>query len=601
MSAARLRRPVLALAAALVGVLAVSGCVSVPTSGSVRTVDEAPSTEGALLKTPADPLLGARPDQVVTGFLEAMEAFPISTAVAARYLTAAAAQSWRPDRGTVVYESQTSDLLPAGASGERRVQTDIGAVARLSSRGTYQPVPESEARTRLQFKLDRVDGEWRITNPPDATYIRSFFFESYYQTFDLFFLREGQQTLVADPVFLPIGEQQATQLVRGVLAGPTPWLGRQATTQVPDPAQVQVSVPVREDGTAEVQLSDAELSDDDLRLLSAQLAWTLRQVPGLDGLRLTVDGAVVAAPGAGDVQPVSSFADLDPSGPPTRAQLYALTEGGALTVVGSEEERLPGTWGARSRRLADFGIDRGLVRVAGVPTARRRLLVGPLGAADGAELEEWYATAGTLHDPQWDAAGQLWALDRAADSTSWVVGSAAEDTAEVEAGRLERPGVRAMAVSADGARVAAVVDRWSGPVWGGGNIDGPAVVVARVRRDPDGRVLRLDQAYAIPTPQSSLESLRDVVWSGPSLVSVLGAVTGSGLQPYQLSIDGSALVGGVLSIDPRLPGTGRSLAAADVGGAVTAVAIEGGRMVALGSDNQWATIGDGLRDPHYPG
>ena len=60
--------------------------------------------------------------------------------------------------------------------------------------------------------------------------------------------------------------------------------------------------------------------------------------------------------------------------------------------------------------------------------------------------------------------------------------------------------VRSFALSADGARIALLVDRWTGR-WRGGVREpparGPVLVVARVVRGPNGRIVRrLDQAYA---------------------------------------------------------------------------------------------------------
>jgi len=575
----------------------ISGCVSVPTTGPVRSVERVATVDEAPLNRPAEPALNAPPTQIVFGFLDAMEAYPVSTEVAAEYLTAEAAQRWRPGRGTVVYDERTTESLPTTGGRRSSIALEVNEVVRLSARGTYRPAAARGEVERQPFSLIRVDGQWRIADPPDALYVRTTFFERYYDPFDLYFLDRTQQALVSDLVFLPIGAQLPTQLVRGVLAGPTRWLGGQAVTTVPSSARVAVSVPLRSDGVAEVQLSAsvAELPAVQLRLLSAQLAWTLRQVPAVSAFRITVDGTALDV-GADDPQAVDAFAEYDPSGPATRSQLYALTRRGALTIAG-DENPYPGLWGGRVNRMTDFSITlTDVPRVAAVRPARSRLRVGPLGAKDFTEIDTWYTAAGALIDPQWDRTGQLWVLDRTSTETSWVV-TDDRDAEQFPAGRLGSAATVGMAISPDGTRVAALVDEWEGPVWGGAAVDGPAVVIARVRRDKDGTVRRLDRAYAAPSPGVRFTTMRDVDWGAPSYVSVLADSAQDRAQPYELTIDGSQLLGGAVSGND-LAGA-RTIASAGVSGAVTVVGTKDGRLLMEGADDGWAALADGQRRPHY--
>ena len=54
-----------------------------------------------------------------------------------------------------------------------------------------------------------------------------------------------------------------------------------------------------------------------------QLAWTLRQVPGIDRVRITVAGAPVPLPGGRIDAPVTSGAEFDAGGP-AAAELWGL-------------------------------------------------------------------------------------------------------------------------------------------------------------------------------------------------------------------------------------------------------------------------------------
>ncbi len=588
------RRPAVAALLTLACGL-VAGCVSVPTSGPVDSVGEPPTVGSGQVNVPAGPAPGASRGDVVQGFLAAMEALPVSTEVATTFLTEQAAQRWHPERRTVVYYDPEARALPG-----RKVAVRVRQVASLTRRGTYVPAGANQM-LREVFSLARVDGEWRIDRAPDAVLVRGYFFEQNYRAFDLYFPDPSGTALVAEPVYLPIGDQLATRLVQGLLAGPTRWLGDQAVAAVSRDTEVEVSVPLQPDGIADVQLSEHvnEASAHQLQLLSAQLVSTLAQVEGIDGIRITVDGSPLSVEGAGVVQSMDAWPQYDPSGSGFRDQLYALDRG-ALTVVG-EEGSVSGFWGSRRARLVDFSVDRYGTVIGAVDQGRTRLLEGNLSDENRSAVNTWYTARGRLSDPQWDVYGRLWVLDRTRSGTSWVVADG-NGARRVQAGPLESLDVSAMAVSADGARVAVLVDRWDGPVWGGGRVVGEAVVVARVVRGGPGRgVQRLDQAYAVPTRGATFTHVYDLDWGAPTRVVVLADIGPQPTQPFELALDGSALLGGPLSGEALLPDVGaRTLAAVGIDDAPTVVGDARGNLSVLGVDEPWSVVAEGLRRPHYP-
>src|SRR5205085_2745590 len=85
-----------------------------------------------------------------------------------------------------------------------------------------------------------------------------------------------------------------TTLVEGLLQGPTAQLQGAVNTAAPTGLQLDVSVSVSQSGLAVVPLSGDLLSDTDRQLFAAQLAWTLRQIPTIRRVQMTVDGAPVA-------------------------------------------------------------------------------------------------------------------------------------------------------------------------------------------------------------------------------------------------------------------------------------------------------------------
>src|SRR5690606_38148636 len=100
-------RPVLAGLVGLVAALVCAGCLALPESGPVETGGPVAGQEvgDAPYFSPPPPAEGASPVQLAAGFIRAMEANPVTTAVARGYLTNEAARAWRPDRGTIVYSS----------------------------------------------------------------------------------------------------------------------------------------------------------------------------------------------------------------------------------------------------------------------------------------------------------------------------------------------------------------------------------------------------------------------------------------------------------------------------------------------------------------
>ena len=102
-------RPARAAVTLLVVLLAVSGCVSLPASGPVTTepVREQVEDEAPVDFTPDGPERGAAPIEIVRGFLTAMQATPLNTSTARRFLTTQSSGSWVPEMGTVVHDGQT--------------------------------------------------------------------------------------------------------------------------------------------------------------------------------------------------------------------------------------------------------------------------------------------------------------------------------------------------------------------------------------------------------------------------------------------------------------------------------------------------------------
>src|SRR5690349_1756002 len=271
----QVRSYALALLAAL---LLATGCSTLPTSGDVHTRPDGDveAAGPAPYFAPPGPTKGDDRAGIVRGFLLAMQANPPSTAVARQFLSDRARSRWKPVHGTIVYNA-----APVEAGNE-------GVVARLSDAHRLDPGGSWEqgsgsATTSITFDLVREDGEWRIDNPPDELAVPASYFSSLFVPFTLYFFDRTGTVLVPRRVYVPRGEQTATNLVRGLLAGPGRALRDVATSAFPSGTVLDLAVVVDDSGLAEVPLGPRTLRMSPLELSRtvAQLARPLRPAPAL--------------------------------------------------------------------------------------------------------------------------------------------------------------------------------------------------------------------------------------------------------------------------------------------------------------------------------
>ncbi|WP_313410360.1 GerMN domain-containing protein, partial [Aeromicrobium sp.] len=324
-----------AAGAVALAVVVMAGCAAIPTSGPVERVeDEAGLGESTVRYMPAGPANDATETQIINGFLDAMLAYPVTHRVAAEYLTPEAAQQWRPGRSTTVYTDAEVFSVSVGSG-----WIDLRTESRLDAQGRLR---SSDRAQRFDLELTRVDGQWRIATPPDGVLVSRDWFDDYVRAFDLYFLDAAGRHLVPVPVHEVVGDQLATSLMTSLAIGPhedTPAL----ITAVPPASDLRASVPVV-DGVAQVDFATrvGELSPSAQKQLSAQVAWTLRQVPVVTDLQITGDGTVVAPTGDA-IQDARGWASF---GPDKSRRWAFVVAGGTVHQVGVRARApLRGPWG----------------------------------------------------------------------------------------------------------------------------------------------------------------------------------------------------------------------------------------------------------------
>lgn len=569
---------------------AVSGCGTIPSSGPVETAGPIADSERQPVRLkvfPLPPRPGDSPAGVVGGFLQAATNDATGYPIARQYLATPVRSGWRP-QGVQVYEAGQGRTL-------RGAEADIDltgtAVGQVDEEGGYRP-QNGQQQVTTRFHLVSEAGQWRIANPPSQLHILRFDFERVFRTYNLYFLDRNRRMLVPDPIWLPNQPGITTELVVRLLRGPTSWLRPAVTTAFPPRTVLAGEQVAVQESTAVVPLSRAlrDAGQDDLRNLSAQLVWTLTQVPGITAIQLSTPGVGLgtAENGGSGESPErrtrESLRSYNPNLPDPDSTGYYL-KGTRLVAVGRGpvdgpfgegrvEAAVVAVEPASNRRAAAISADRTSVRVAALTR--------------DAAVSTWLTGAKALTALSWDGAGNLWAAGSAPDGSPriWVLRGDPDQPRVLTATVDGLSGtVRQLRISRDGARVALVV--------GGDEAgdEGPApraLLLGRVEWSNLPEAVHVVIRGLTPlTP--NLSSVQDVAWSGPGALTVLGVADGP--QVYEVTVDG-------WRVTPVQTGVAGPLSVAAAAGQPLMVTAESA--VYQHSRAGWRRLDVG-RSPVYPG
>lgn len=530
---------------AIVLTLAVAGCSTLPTEGQVRSRAEAGSGSGAQAPyfAPPGPTRGDDREGIVRGFLLAMQANPPSTAIARTFLSEKAAATWKPADGTIVYDGSSVEV-----DGDL-IRTRLSDAHRLDPRGRWD-TEAAPPLDRFDFSLVREGGEWRIDNPTNALAVPASYFPSLFVPFHLYFFDRSGSVLVPERVYLPRGEQTATNLLRGLLAGPRASETAALTTAIPDqPDAFGRGVLVSDTGVAEVPVGQGvlRLSETELGRVVAQLAWTLRQVPGITRLRLTVGGINVPLPNDQTDASVRTGAQYDPVAAPVRTPV-ALVGRRVVRVEADAAVPVEGPFGKTGFALRSVASAVDLHQIAAVAANGRVLYVAPDRGPSTASRVRTPLTGGTdLLRPTFDRFGALWTVDRtAAGAVVHLVRDGVDRVVTIDDVSGRR--VTGFTVTSDGARFVAAL---AGDV--------PRVVVASLVRGPGGDVIDTGRSTTVDAGGSGLGSVVDLGQSGETTLAVLTQPEGGPGRIVHLELDGSPGEPAARTVD-LLPGPVRALA-----------------------------------------
>jgi len=550
--------------------LALTACAGVPSSGPINQGPVvAPAGEDQLIARIANPpSAGMTPEQIVRGFQEATASPDATYEIARKYLTPSAASSWDPSSGVLIYDS--SGLTPTvGTSTVDVVGRTSGTIG---ATGEYS-VAAPGTKLSTSYGMERVGGEWRISAPPDGLVLSAADIERGYRSYDLYFYARDFSVLVPTPVTVPLsGSGLATLLVRTLVGGPTPWIAPAVTTAFPEGTRLTVdSVPIL-DGIAQVDLTPEVLRADDTtrQKLSAQLVWTLRQLPDVTAVQITVNGQPLPVPGVPTVQPIDSWSLLDPDALSTLALGHAVDKRGILTI-GADSALSVAAKVKPDLVLPGISLDSG--KVAGLSANRRTLYEARL--VDGAAAVKRY-TGTALSRPSWDRTGAIWVVDRGVGLVM-VKDGKATTMPIAEAQGVTDASLVSASVSRDGTRIALLVSR-------GTRVE---PLLARVERSGDS--VRVASPRRI---ERVLTEALDLAWSDAGTLAVLGASGASSLEVLLLDVGSSRM--------RRIAAPEEAVTVAAAPGPGRPLLVGAGASIFRNAASSWTRLTDALY-PVYPG
>ncbi|WP_438855304.1 GerMN domain-containing protein [Agromyces sp. M3QZ16-3] len=435
----------LAIAATTV-VLALTACVSIPTSGPVNQGDlEGTEQPVDIDILPRGPRADATQQQILEGFIDAAASPSGNYEIARQFLTPAFAEEWESDAAVSVDVLADRSFTQLG---DDLIRMRVVPRASLAENGQYIAAGSTEP-VQLEYRFEQDDeGQWRISLAPPGVLIDETSFGLVYRDYSLAFFDPQFRYIVPDVRWFAGRDSLQTSIVRALLEGPVEWLGPGVASAFPEDVELgQSTVPVT-GGTAAVDLRGAAFDNiRTIQLMQYQLEQSLLGVRNVDDVSLTLNGVPLSAPDTSDLPERTLRVDPRP----------AVFDGEAFGYLSSAGDQVSSIEG-----ISDRVVELGPTAAALGPGATAAAVL----AEDGVHLVE--ADADTvlldpragLISPALDVDGIVWSVPGdAPDELAWYAadGSSGQIAVPWTADRiislqLARDGTRMAALLVDGSR-----------------------------------------------------------------------------------------------------------------------------------------------------
>ncbi|MFJ8074599.1 LpqB family beta-propeller domain-containing protein [Streptomyces sp. NPDC096176] len=602
-------------ASALLGCSGVllAGCASMPDSGDVHTVKASQRADSQVRVYAVPPRKDATPDEIVTGFLEAMTSDDTNFDTARSYLTPDASKKWRPQESTTVLVSapDPGTPVPGRRDNPGMSYSLLGQqIATVDAQHAYQPVPPSDYRRTIHLsQKGGQDGkQWRIDSLPSGLLLGASDFERNYRSVNKYYFASGRDVMVADPVFIrqrqdPVTRMDpVTQAVKALLEGPTNWLKPVVESRFPSGTGLKLdgarSLAFDDRNGLKVPLGEkaSHVGRPQCMKMAAQILFTIRDLTSarLEQVELLrADGAQLCVLSAGQAE---EYAPDHSTGRPDNQ--YFVDNKQRLAVLEADDnatgepQNVAGPFGDGRLEMSSVGVARDEHKAAAVSDDAGGLYVSSI--VSNSELGDPVITSSgkgrdnRLSAPSWDGRGDVWVADRDPSRPALkrlANGAEAPEEVKIVPG-LDGARIEAVKVSADGARIALLLTK-----------DGSTTLkIGRVERQGGGDDAVVTVTELRPAaPQ--LETVTAVSWAGPSRLVVVGKEAGGVQQVRYIQTDGSTVPNGIL---PGLNQVKSVAASDDESRPLVAYSAEDG-IVRLPVGANWQTLVKKGSSPVYPG
>lgn len=489
--------------------LALSACVGIPGSGPVNagiSVEATGVDDGAIL-IPEGPAAGAKPAQILQGFIAAFAGSQNNYAVAREFLGGDFKSDWDPRKSVLVRTgtTHTETLGPTAMS------YTVTAVADVDSAGSYTRTAEPEPQM-LSFQFAKEKGQWRITDGPQGIVLPESTFASVFSEQTLYFLDPSGRRLVPDQRWFPTGAQPV-RIVSALLSGPPASLRGAVYSAFPDGTKLSSPLVPVQDGIARVDLSVEALTAkaNERQLMRLQLLASLGGVPSITSVAISVGDSPWTLPAPSGSSPQTD-PQVDPRPLVLEKEEFGFYENGKIAQIPSLSEKIL-VLKPTAVTLSSSGTAAAVLSDAGVSLVTSSSAAITLDPRSG------------LIPPSLDEDGYVWTVPAANPNAIRIfdgAGKAHDLTPALPAGAQ----IVSLKVSRDGARVAMYLSTDAGP----------RLIVSGIVRSADQSQLPVS-LVADPVLDVTAESgtAVDASWADGLSVATLSVVGG---QPsvvlYQL-------------------------------------------------------------------
>ncbi|MGJ9373958.1 LpqB family beta-propeller domain-containing protein [Nesterenkonia sp. CF4.4] len=519
-----IRRRTLILITALLALVFTLGACSplLPTDGPVGTSAPDSAEEFAYSSYAQPPQTGATAEQIIDGFIRAGAGAQDDYAIARQFMSPAAARDWRPDARTVVYSSEPQVL----ASGDNTWSAPFQVDSVVDGAGILTRLPEDSTEV-MDFTLEEIGGEWRITDAPDGTMLLDGSFQQVFQAHTLYFFDPQLQYAVPDQRWFLNRPGISSEIVSALLAGPAPYLEPAVVSAFGDEVELErASVPV-DNNTAAVDLSPEGVEDAEpaeRALMQQQLDLALTSLTRINEVEITVAQRDLDIPLQSELEDEDRL-DIEVS-PEVDSTQIGIEDGtlvrqndqvtlsiASLPDISDLEPQSPAIPGSSSEDVFAFLNGDGDQLYHLRPDRAPDLVL----------------EADNLTRPSMDNYGWTWtASSEGDDATVHALAydeSLEPSSAEVSADWLADRTISSLRIAQDGARAALILDD-----------DGERdLYVAGVIRDSSGIPRGLGQPMRLET---SVE-LEEVRWQGPDALYVWASSDEETMTPERVTLTGA--------------------------------------------------------------